>query len=344
MRFFCEWIAKKGCMVRTKAVQAFTKIPSREHSLHPSGGMLHYFFDLRQFLTNLQNTTSSLSALPRKRSPAAMASAAERVFAISELLEQILLDLSNGHIPANWQHTKGLFTLQRVCRSTAITIRASPKLRRRMGIGHQSAKDAGPLLRCLRPRALKREEVSLLPFHIGSSSLEPDCSFTLKFHLDLGANEAVALRKYGSQGLGLRLGGRQSYNRKYHSWRKLVLCTAAIPINVRVAVRLPLRLRGSFRTDWLVLSHETSRQWEVVRGWEYVDHVHFGAGEGTLGGLVDALEAIALRGLREHVQKAHSGDKVDVNDRYVCALISPAILGLLFLLGPAFNILKVMSC
>lgn len=214
-----------------------------------------------------------------------MATAAQRFFAIPELLEQVLLELGGYADPLeNPSNIIDLFALHRVNRSFAATIRNSQKLRWRMGLRDQlpRAQYHGSIeniaLTCL------RRGIFVMPPYEFMHTTRPYPSPSRPKHLLLAfqvSADYFAEEYLGSLGYfgGLRGKNGRIYCKPRQSWRQMRLTTDPIPIVVQINVYCPHKeLRGSplsgpFCTEW----------------------VSFRPSEVTLGNLADFFEAVGRK-------------------------------------------------
>lgn len=209
-----------------------------------------------------------------------MPSAVDRVFAIPELLEHILLYLDNDAQALSIAHSKTLFSLQRVNRSFKGTIRGSKRLEWRMGTARPLSDDAELVSanQMVTPY-LQQRELKVGPFNyrgIGSSRIE----------LSIYADGVDQRPDSGNAGIGILGKGRRLYSSHEQSWRTIQLIRAlgVTIVEVNVKLRDPCKSSKSSNDG-----HATYSEWLI----ETEDPI-------TLGRLADMLTSVVRRTLLEH--------------------------------------------
>ena len=272
------------------------------------GSQIRQSFDASMTRTAFPSFSPALLApLPRttgNRIAAAMVSTAEQVFAIPELLEHILLYLDDrGSYMTDPQHSRELFTLQRVSRSFNNTVRGSIRLKARMGLEYplpevtMAVRSSG-----LITPYLKNKKLKLTPFTVDEIY---ECFLDdIEADYDLLAIR-LSYRPNGVQSIGLSGNSRTLYGRMEHSWRQLKVAT--------IESELLLTVRVEFRS----LDHECKE------GNIYKEYLMGGERERvyTLGDIADLLDAISQRTIEEHAavrafisRKTSPSDEVSTSD------------------------------
>lgn len=223
-----------------------------------------------------------------------MASAAQRFFAIPELLEQVLLEVSGNAIPFTTPHlSTDLYVLKSVNRLSAAAIDESPRIRLSMGL-------RGPLTTA--PRigrteyialtSLRQRDLNFPPFKYNDSTALYLPYQALPYHHRLTKPKrfwisytvhACCLTEecQGSRGYRAGLQGKsgRTYHGAHHSWRKMRLAPASTPLVVNANV---------FRPQKNVYSNP-------LTGPSYIEWMRCREGEGTLGDLADFFEEIGQK-------------------------------------------------
>jgi hypothetical protein len=210
-----------------------------------------------------------------------MRSAAEQVFAIPELLEQILIlvptaDRKNnsGQTSIGFSAKSSLFVLQRVNKGFHNVIATSPKLSRMMGLKHvmpignlqdQIAREEGYLDSILNLERLSYDVVdSDLMIRVALTRSAPWAARRLETWI--GGLKHQENHIAGVQGLGTQT----LYHHTNHSWRSIFLTTTAIPVRIEIRVR-------------------HFKSFHSRRGYILSRHVLLSPEEATLGRLADEL-------------------------------------------------------
>ncbi|KAK5128440.1 hypothetical protein LTR85_003108 [Meristemomyces frigidus] len=156
-----------------------------------------------------------------------MVSAASMVFAITELLEQILLEDSIS--------MERLFILQRVSSRFRATIADSFYLQGKMRLRHLNEgeygkRKSGSTKPMLTP-FLRNNDLELRPFRTGAFEVQPTDRCRIAFHLDLG------LASFASQN-GTRLGlrGKKRFHDSNGSWGRMKVTMVPVAPVVTVSV------------------------------------------------------------------------------------------------------------
>ena len=220
-----------------------------------------------------------------------MTTATERLFAIPELLEQVLLYVYETEIavylwrpmwhgcviedeeeeeeePDRLDLMRGvtrLFVLQRVNKSFESTILGSGRLRRRMGLEYAHSKELYPdsdrgVLSCW--------------FYLLDERLQTFDTFDSNEHI---LRVSLVLPIYGS------FPARSPINSAPSSWHKIKITITELPVQVRINVRLRLQIGDSIIS---IQTYEESRE--------------FHAGEGTLGDIEELIYYLHSRSVAKH--------------------------------------------
>lgn len=192
-----------------------------------------------------------------------MPSAAEKAFAIPELLENILLNLP-------WRH---LFALQRLCKDVLGTISASLKLQKKMHLAYKTdSEETAEGYRSV------LEEIVLNDLYIVPFLLFVNCKMegpTMSFRLEL---ESPVDPNIQGEPVGIRVSTAGSMDTKsISSWRKLKLSHVQRPEAINVALEDP----------------------QYAYSLPEVIVLRFDAGKDKVGDFVDALSGICHRSMKK---------------------------------------------
>lgn len=243
----------------------------------------------------------------------ALGVSAEKVFAVPELLEQILLHLQPQERPAqlyaDLDAVKELFAVERVSRSFLNTIEGSVGLRRRMGTSPSLPSAASTTLHrwdelnydfapYLAWRPLLLAPFGLRVLNSVNMSACATCTF-VHFHLSL--EDTAVVRGGSTLRLGMR-GGRNNsfYTSEQGSWRRIVVSPFGARLTVKVMIEPGLSSDGINYTQRYVFLDAFDPERTT--------------NPGTLGLLLDELQSLLLRTAKDH-ERISQQEEFKVGDR-----------------------------
>ncbi|KAK3703703.1 hypothetical protein LTR37_014281 [Vermiconidia calcicola] len=216
-----------------------------------------------------------------------MASATEKVFAITELLEQILVYVGEGDPSTDdGSRVEELFTFQRVNRTSEDTIQGSLTLRQMMALEYDLEYDviptvpgqaSHPPMQCLLARLIPAEYQHLGDMLSITAFTFNECTEILcEQRLITTFDSSAQLRNLGIRSRR----SNQVYSGRHDSWRKIKLSPSHAPVLVALSTRI-----GNASSLGIL-----NRSYTVP-----VEK------EGTLGALAEALEGITQISTAQHL-------------------------------------------
>ena len=269
-----------------------------------------------------------------------MPTAAQRVFALPELVEQVLLaHASASKTPEHASIITDIFAFRRISRIFEGTVHNSQRLRWRIGL-------RGPLRNVRRtnrvkevaPSWLLNDNLDIPPFKffgIAVSQVPGAYKETKFLELNFKVSANYFASEYqGSQGFRAGIAGRSGkiHSNKDQSWRLVKLTTRPVPVEVTVEI-VSMHTREEIQAGHPLMS-------------SYTEDVRFGPGQGTMGDLADFFEEIGRRSIRKHERKRVKHEGMfwsDVRRERTISRTSEVVFGFLsvcFCIGMIFSAAK----